>query len=186
MLAVVSRRIAIIRRRSTDIVWRDAILDSVDQLKQHIVLGLRVQVGIAGLANVDGGVAAAAVAHAADGEEAVELVEFRGRRAHVGAHGAPVVLGVVGADDGVGGAVVGEELAAAVAEGRQVAVEGLQVGRVLGQRRLGVLGRPRARVSVRVLLDDVLVVGLGHGEGGPAEVDAECVGLGAGVEARVV
>lgn len=150
----------------------DALLDPAHH--GHEGVGVRVEAGarLELVADGPGAVAAAAVAHAGDAEEAVEVVELGRAEAHGARQVIVVARAVVRADDGVHLAVVVQQLAALGLEGAQV-VPGLDVARVLRGGVGHVLGGERERVPGRVVVN-----GVAEPIGGVDEVRASVQNVG--------
>ena len=186
MLATVldPRPRAIRELRATDMLRRNALFDPPDRGHEHIVLRVLAGIGDVLLTNGRCAVTESAVRHATDGEEAVELIELVRRQIHRLGNVPVVQLGALRADQLVLQTVVVEDLAAGLLEGREVALEGLDVVRVLGQCDLRIMHLP-LRGVVRRVVDHVLVPVLGELER-LARVDGgRRVQLRPGLHARV-
>lgn len=106
----------------------------VHNVPKHVCAGIsRVDV----LAKCPGSVAAAAVSHATDTEEAEEVVEVHVRCVHGRGYVAVVAHCLFAGDDGVGAAVVGNELSTCGLESTEVARVGRDVA-VFGVDAIGV------------------------------------------------
>jgi hypothetical protein len=162
---------------------RNSRLHPPHHRQQHVVLGLeRTGVCAVHLPDVPGPGPAGAVAHAADAEVAVEKVEVGGWERHGGGELLVVALRVVGRDDLVLHAVVGEDFAAEGLEAGQVGVEG---GDVEGVELRGVcdVGQGEVlRVPGWIVVDGVAVPVRRVGEGLAREVDIEGRELGTRLE----
>jgi hypothetical protein len=164
--------------------WRNSLLYPPHHRQQHVVLGLeRTRVCAVRLPDVPGPGPAGAVAHAADAEVAVEKVEVGGWERHGGGELLVVALRVVGRDDLVLHAVVGEDFAAEGLEAGQVGVEGGDVGGVELRGICDVGQGEVLRVPGWIVVDSVAVPVCRVGEGLAQEVDIEGREFGTGLEA---
>ena len=140
---------------TTDRLRGNTLLHPLHHRHEHVILGRVSVISVITVADTVGAVAAMAVSHTTDLEETVEFIQVARSLVHGLCHPAVVQLGVVGTDHLVLEPVVGEDLAACVAEGRDVSVPGLDVVWVLLQGGLGVLDIPVRGVVVGVAVGHV-------------------------------
>lgn len=164
-----------------DGIGGDALLDPADHGGEHVALGREGGIARELLPDKGGAGPALAVAHAADAEEAVKVVELVVGQAHGGRDVLVVARGVEARDDVVLLAVVVQNLGTLVLHGREVAVPGLDVEDV-GAGEVGVvLAVERGRVPGGVVVDGVAHPVLGVGKGLARVVEVLGYELGAGL-----
>lgn len=142
-----------------DVLWRRAPLHPRHHAHQHVVLVRGPRVPHRGLPHHPRPRPTAAMAHAADAEEAVEGVHAARRQVHRRGHVVVVPRRVGRGYKPVLLAVVGEEFAAAGAEGGEVALPG---GDVVAERGVegvdvGAVGEGEVGVGEGGAGDDVFV-----------------------------
>jgi len=136
---------------------RISMLHPIDHAQQDVVLRIqnRPRRPSRRLPNLPCADPAFAVRHAANAEEAIEGVELARRQAHGDGHMIVIARRVLRRDNGVGGAMVMQDFAAAILEGTEIAFPGRDAGGVFDGGDGGIIGVESVRVPRWVFEDGI-------------------------------